>query len=507
MSARALPAIARNTFWLALGILVSRMLTLVVVRQMTPALGTTGMGIWGWATDVAAIALVVTNYGLDQLITREAVREPAAVRGILWAALRVRWALALICWIILVVYVTATDKEPLARAAMMVSAAAIFIESSALACDATLQARDRFGVQTFSQLVSAVFFVVAVFWSLDAGYGLMGIVWSSLFSRVVRLMVVGGWLAALIARTPGPTDATPPSRDLLWALRTGWPVFLSTTFGIIFFKIDIVMLTEMVGQAETGIYFLGHRALDYLYLVPYLMATALFPALALRAAEGHAQLIALSEKALRYTMLVTITLTLLTMLAAAPLIAWFDPAGKFGQSVGVLRLVIWGMPFMTMHIVLSRVLLVSDRERDFIPIALVTMVIGIGANLLLIPRYSYTGAAAASIFTLGVSAALHVFYCRRAAVAVPLLRAVAGSTLGVLAAWTATVLIVKLLFPGWDPRWTALPGIPGWGPALAMVGLWLVLIPPLVLVMRVATPADVRQLVGLVTRDEGPPQD
>jgi len=502
MSSPALPAIVRNTSWLALGFLVSRLLTLIVIRKMTPVLGTTGVGIWGWAADVTAIALVVMNYGLDQLITREALREPASVRSILWAALQVRWAMALVCFLILVAYVTGTGKEPVARAAMLITAAAVFFESSALACDATLQARDRFGVQTLSQLVSAAVFVTAVFWSLDAGHGLMGVVWSNLLSRVVRLVVVGAWLAVTVARAPESGDSAATSHGVGWALRTGWPVFLSTTFGIVFFKIDIAMLTEMVGQAETGIYFLGHRALDYLYLVPHLLATALFPALALRAAEGRAQLIGLSEKALRYTMLITVTMTLLTMIAAAPLIAWFDPADAFGESVGVLRLVIWGMPFMAMHIVLSRVLLAAERERDFIPIALVTMVVGVGANLLLIPRYSYMGAAAASIFSLGVSAVLHVVYCRRARLVVPLLRAVVGSTVGVVVAWAAAVLIARWVVPGWDARWLALPAAPGWGPALGVVGLWLVLIPPVVLVLQVAKAEDVRQLVGLLGRGE-----
>lgn len=498
MTSPALPAIVRNTTWLALGVLVSRLLTLIVIRKMTPVLGTTGLGIWGWAADVTAIALVVMNYGLDQLITRDALREPASVRSILWAALRVRWVMALVCFLVLVAYVTGTGKEPVARAAMLITAAAVFFESSALACDATLQARDRFGVQALSQLISAVVFVTAVFWSLDAGHGLMGVVWSNLLSRAVRLVVVGAWLTGTVARMSGAGEAGATRYDVGWALRAGWPVFLSTTFGIVFFKIDVAMLTEMVGQAATGIYFLGHRALDYLYLVPHLLATALFPALTLRAAEGRDSLVALSEKALRYTMLITVTMTLLTMLAAAPLIAWFDPAAVFGESVNVLRLVIWGMPFMAMHIVLSRVLLAAERERDFIPIALVTMIVGIGANLLLIPRYSYMGAATASIFSLGVSAALHVFYCRRAALVVPLLRAVVGSTAGVVVAWVAAVLIVRLAAPGWDPRWAALPTAPGWGPALGVVGLWLVLIVPVVLGLRVARPEDVRQLVGLL---------
>ncbi len=465
-------AVATNTLLLSVGLLATRTLALLVTKKMTPVLGTDGLGIWGWATDVSGIVMVIANYGLGTLITREVARAREMTLPIMWAALRIRWLMAALCSLCLFAYVLLTGKESLARAAMMITAAAVFIESTAMACDSVLQAHDKVQFQTVGQVVSAIVYFGLACWALDAGFGLMGIVWANLISRFVRL----GVMVPLMLANTGPWHfgTTEPGKELGfgWMARLGWPVFLSTTFGIIHFKIDIAMLTEMVGKDPTGIYFLGHRALDYLFLVPNLFATALFPAMARLGPEGLEDTARMGERALRYLMVVALPLTLFTMLVAGPVIQWFDVRGEFTDSVNVLRLVIWGMPFLSALIILNRLLLAAGRETDFIIIALVAMLSNIGLNLVLIPHFTYYGAAVASVVSLAISGFLHFVYVRRASLQIPLGRALGGSASALLLSWLATAAVVRLLLPSWWTGWFALPVASGWVPFLVVVAIW-----------------------------------
>ena len=78
----------------------------------------------------------------------------------------------------------------LARTAALLTAIAIFIESTSMACDSILQAHEKVQYQSLGQIVSAVvYFVLGWIW-LEAGYGLMGVIWANLVSRVVRLLVM-----------------------------------------------------------------------------------------------------------------------------------------------------------------------------------------------------------------------------------------------------------------------------------------------------------------------------
>jgi len=493
--------VAKNTFLLTVGLMVGRLLAVFITKKMTPILGTEGLGIWGWATDVTAIALVIANFGLGTLVTREVARARGMTFPILWAALRVRWLTGALCYLLLVAYVFLTGKESLARTAMLVTAVAVFVESSAMACDSILQAHEKFKYQTAGQLVSAVVYFGLAFWALDAGHGLMGVVWANLISRVARLAV----MVPLMLIKTGPWRRGTPAGDggpsFGWMVKLGWPLFLSTTFGIVYFKIDIAMLTEMMGKAATGVYFLGHRPLDYLLLLPNLFATALFPALARMGTDRVEDTARMGERSLRYILIAALPVTLFCMLVAEPIIRWFDTGGEFPASIPVLQVVIWGLPFQAANHIFNRLLIAAGKERAFITIALVAMLANVTLNLFLIPRFSYYGAAAATIVSLAASCGMHLFYVRRTELRVPLTRAVGGSALALALAWFATVVVTRLAAPGWGTGWWGLPLHVGWGPFLAACGLASLFFLTAIWLLRVLRRDDLQLLARIVRRD------
>jgi len=261
-------SIAKNTFLLTIGLLSGRIIAIFVTRKMTPLIGPEGVGILGWATNATAILLVISNYGLNNLVTREVTKAKAMTLPILWATLRLRWSLGAICYLGLVAYVMVSPFESLTRTAVLITGVAIFVEATSMACDAILQAHEKVQYQSLGQLVSALVYFSLAFWSLDAGWGVMGVVWANLISRVIRLLV----MVPLMFMKTGPWrwrgSNTGPTPDFRYMLKIGFPLFLAMTFGIISVQIDTVMLGSVLGEAVAGIYVLGHRTFDFLLYLP-----------------------------------------------------------------------------------------------------------------------------------------------------------------------------------------------------------------------------------------------
>jgi O-antigen/teichoic acid export membrane protein len=507
--------VAKNTLLLTLGLLAGRALALLVLRKMTPLLGPDGIGIWGLATDLTTILLTMANFGLGVLVTREIARARGMTWPIFWAALRVRWLMGIAGYLILIGYVRISGLGSLAQAAVLVTGLAIFVETTSMTCDAVLQAHDRVEYQTGGQLVSAVVYFGLAYWFLVAGHGLMGVIWANLLSRLARLAVMvplmfqqtGSWRGRPAPAAPRPEEGAGAARgSARWMMRLGLPLFLSTTFGILYYKVDVVMLMSFVGEAATGIYVLGHRALDVLMLGPNIFATALFPVMARYGPAATRDAARLGERSLRFMMLAVLPVTLLVAVAAAPVIGWFDRQGQFPASVAVLQLVIWGLPFQGANMIYNRLLITAGRERSFIVIALVAMLANVSLNLLLIPRYSYFGAAAATVTSLAVSSAMHTFFARRTALRFSSLRAWFGPVAALAAAWLATVVLARLLVPRWGTGWLALPAGAGWGPSLAIILATGILYLVASFVLGILTPADLRllrQLGGATGREPG----
>ncbi len=490
-------SIAKNTVLLTFGVMVGRALGVIVIKKMTPILGTAGVGIWVFATDTVAILLVMANFGLGTLLTREITRHKSMTRPLMWSALRLRWSIGAIGYLFLIVLTRLTGYDEIKTVALLVTGLAIFVESTSMACDAVLQAHEKVQYQTIGQLISAVVYFVLAVLALEAGYGLMGIIWSNVISRIVRLVVTvplmlkstGPW------RKHDPADAGIPT--IGYMARLGFPLFLATTFGILFNKVDSVMLNVMLGDVATGIYGLGHRALDIMIILPGLFGTAMFPALTRYGQKSRDDARRLGERGMRYMMILIVPLTLFLMFVAGPIIRWFDTESQFGDSIYVLMIVIWGVPLQAASIIFSRLLITANQENVFVRIGLGSMLANVLLNLFLIPRYGYYGASVATIISMTVSLLLHYHFTRRSELRVPVFRSLIGPTLTVAAAWLITATSVGYLMPQWHLSWRYLPVNEGWAAFLVPCGVMLFVYAIGLRLVRVLGPEDLRLLTTI----------
>ena len=457
---RASRYVAKNAFLMTFGLFAGRILAFFVYRELTGEVGKEGTGVWGLAIDLTTIILTISNFGLGVLITREIVKNRDHTWAVLWASLRIRWALGLVSYAALVLYLTATGYDAPTRAAVLLMAVGVLLESTGMACDSVLQAREKFEHQTISQLVSAVVYFGLAWWWLAAGHGVMGVIWANVISRVARLLVIVPLMIRHCGPWRRPRDVAHIS--LRWLLGVGAPLFMATTFGIISYKVDTVMIFQMLGKAATGIYMIGHRPLDLLLMVPNIFVTALFPSLQryreMDDADGHGTNVErMGERSLRYLYILCFPLALFCTLAAAPLIRLTVTTTGLEPSIQVFRIVIWGLPLQAASSILNRQLMAAGRERVFMKIAVTAMLTNVLLNLALIPWLRWLGAAMTTITSLAVSFLMHRHYLRAAGIRLPLRRSLGGGTAAALAAWIVAVLLGKLLAPGWGVSWIALP--------------------------------------------------
>ena len=490
-------SVAKNTILLTIGLFSGRLLALFLRKKMTPILGPDGLGILVTALSINTILLTVSRFGLGVLLTREITRAKVLTLPLFWATMRIRWVVSAISYLFIFGMVTVTGYDALTREAILILTLGIFIESAGMACDSVLQAHEKVQYQTLGQMAAAVVYFGLGWWWLSAGHGVMGVIWANLASQVTRLVV----MAPLMFLKTGPwTWKDPDGRpvpSMMDMAKLGLPLFLATTFGVIYTKIDIVMLERMVGEAAAGIYGQGHQAFDVMLLLPGLIGTALFPAMARYGMQDTDDTVRLGERALRFMMIAVLPLTLLITFTAGPIIHWFDKDIRWNDAIPVMRIVIWGLPLMAAATVFNRLLITADKEKVFVTIGLVSMLANISLNWFLIPAYSYFGASVATIASMMISFGLHVFYLNRTDYRPPMTRALLGPPVAMAAAWGVTILLVAVVFPGWGIAWNRLPVDAGWGAFLVSTLVVTALYPAALFGLRVLKADDLNLLKQL----------
>ena len=468
-------SVAKNTLLLTVGLVSGRIFALLLRKKMTPILGPDGLGILFNAIAFTTILLVVSRFGLGLLLTREVTKRPALTLPLLWSAMRLRWAAAMGGYLVVAIVVFASGYAPLDRAAVLLLAGGVFIETASMACDAVLQAHEKVQYQSLGQVTAAFVYFGLGWWFLDLGYGLLGVIWATLASQAARLVVMAPLMFARTGPWQWQDENGDRGPDLKAMARLGLPLFLATTFGVIYTKIDTVMIKSMVGNSAAGIYGQGHQALDVMILVPGLFGTAFFPAMARYAQQSAADAARLGERALRFLIAGVIPMTLFLTFVAGPIIFWFEKGPRFADSVPLMQITIWGLPLQSASVVLARLLIAAEKERVFIWIGLITMTLNIVLNALLIPRFGYYGAAWATVASMAMGFGLHVHFLRRTDFLPRLGRALLGPLVATAMAWAATVLVCRLAFPAWGVAWTALPVDRGWGPFLGATAVMVII--------------------------------
>ena len=188
-------------------------------------------------------------------------------------------------------------------------------------------------------------------------------------------------------------------------VREAVPYFLFTLFGIIYYRIDTVMLSLMTSERVVGWYSASYKLFDYLNLLPIVFTISVFPVLSRlwqQEREGHSRVI---QKSLQFIGLAAIPTTIAIYVFAEHIIQFLYGLGGYSQSIIVLKYLSLGLPFLFIDMILGTTLLASDRQRPLSVISFCASPTNIILNYFLIPYWQGisgnggTGAAIATVIT------------------------------------------------------------------------------------------------------------
>jgi O-antigen/teichoic acid export membrane protein len=178
-------------------------------------------------------------------------------------------------------------------------------------------------------------------------------------------------------------------------LHDSWPLMFSSVVMMVYMRIDQVMLGEMLGNKEVGIYSAAVRLAEVWFFIPQIIFTSVLPSIveAKRLSEGlfYERLQKLYNAMALMNYLVAIPVTIMSK----TLVVTIFGAEYAGASL-MLAVLIWANMFSSLELARSSFLTTMNWTRiNFVTIFL-GAVINVVLNFFLIPRYGGLGAAVAS---------------------------------------------------------------------------------------------------------------
>jgi len=177
------------------------------------------------------------------------------------------------------------------------------------------------------------------------------------------------------------------------------PLALTSVFVILFFRIDIVMLSWLGRpDSEIGWYSASIRLIDIIGVVPFLIMGGIFPVLSDLFKNDKNSFFSLYKKTFRALLIMGMTVGVGGYLLSKYVI--FILYGKeFLKTISVFKIHLGLVPFIYLNYLFSNVLTSMERQKRVAINTGLCVPMNILLNLFLIPKYNYLGAGIATLIT------------------------------------------------------------------------------------------------------------
>jgi O-antigen/teichoic acid export membrane protein len=438
--------IARNSAILMGQRLLLTLVSVFVVGYIGTSVGPENFGKFILSLSFASLFGFVGNLGTRTVATGDMAADRENARAVFSRFMTVKILLSLLAGLLTIAAAYALPNPSDTRYLILIAALSQTLVMIYKAPHAVFEAFEEMHYVVMVEMAARTVVIAAVLYSLWRGAGIVTVAWCYAGGNVFELLLSYYLLRRYFFPIPGPTL----DRAKMWKLlRRALPFAFIGIFTILINEFDKIMLSQMASETAVGIYGAASRIHRNFYLINDSIFTAMFPAIVALYARGDAAEFR-NKVSFLATVLMGVTLPLAfgTTAISDDVIALIYKGGAYADSAGVLSLLVWTIPLTALNAALYCVLYCEEKHRQMVYANFSMMLLNVVLNFVFIPRYSFTGAAAASLLT--VVARLGIFWAYTGTVLIR--RDFLGRTAGLLACcgvMTAVVLVLKRAsFPG-----------------------------------------------------------
>lgn len=394
--------VAKNTFALFIAQIVSSILSILLGIFIARNLGDTAFGKYSFAYTFVIFYSIFLDLGYNTLLIREVSRDKSIANKYVSNLLSFRAVSALIVFVFVVVTINLMGYPSDTKNVVYLFALYIFLESFSNIYKTIFRAFERMEYEAAITILSNILRVSLALIVILVGYGLVAIGLVFIFSNIFDLLISTIVCERRFVKSRTEFDFSFFKSTIKLAL----PLVMISIFATVFVRADTILLSILKGDAVVGWYNAAYNLVLGLRVIPQLFVSALFPMLSYYYVTSRTSLKVVYEKYFRYLFMLGLPTAMGATLLSDKIILFFY-GSEFTNSIIALQILSWDILLIFLYTILGGFLISIDRQNEMAIAAAVTAVVNVIINIVLIPYYSYVGAAVA---TVSSEAILFVIY-------------------------------------------------------------------------------------------------
>ncbi len=394
--------IAYNTAVQFAGRIAGAVIAILTTRLIAEALGVAGYGrytsIFAYITFFGAVA----DFGFFWYLVREVAKDKQNAETITANVITLRLIFAFFVLAIdTAIAFTIPRYDHEVRLGIVLLAGSMLWVTLSNTLIGVFQANERMNVPVMNELIGRTLTLILTWYAVSQGWSLMAIVWAALTGSFVIFL-----LNYIFARRYIKIRLGFDTRLWRQIMRENVTLGINILLGIIYFKIDAVILSALKPSLDIGIYGAAYKVLEILLAFPAMFMGAVFPSLTKVIIQDKAHTSKILQKAFDLLAIAGWGVTIGMIVLAKGIIA-FTTKGQGGfltdATIHIGNLAVTapvvlqllapavGLAFLGNFFVSA--IVASGSQKRLIVSNIINAVVNTSLNLLLIPAFTYVAAA------------------------------------------------------------------------------------------------------------------
>jgi len=388
-----LQRVAKNTGIIIVGDVIFRLISLFVIIYLARYLGTVGFGKYSFVFAYISFFVIISDLGFQSILVREMSRDESIAPKLIGNVYIIKSTSTIFAVALPMIVITLTSYPSDTITYVYIASFTLLFMSFSDLYTSIFQANLRMEYNTLAKLTFKVLSAGLILWIIFSHGTLMQIMFVMVFSESIK-MLISYLFSRKFVRPRFEIDFK------LWKylFKESLPLALSSVIWIIYYQIDMVMLSPMKGDAAVGIYSAAHKLFDPFSLIPIALMISLFPVMSEAFKTSKDRLIKSYRLSLKHLLIIALPITMGITFLADKIVLLIYGAG-FAESATVLQILIWALVFTFANSVLLQLLISIDKQKLNTLSMGVCAIVNVALNFILIPILSYNGAAIATVAT------------------------------------------------------------------------------------------------------------
>ena len=386
--------IFNNMSWLVISQIIASICAFIWTVLMGRYLGVTKFGLIGFATSLTGILSISVDLGISTHIVRHIATDYSSTPKYLGNAIPLKSIFAVGAFFLTLIILIIMRSDELTITVTMLFTIEMIVKSFIILLNGSFQAYEEGKYQgignTLLNIILLIFILIAIFTDL----GIYGIAVSYILANVIALVYLYYVFVKKIEKPKFELDKEFCKKITLYSL----PFALTGLLYTIYYSIDVVMLTNLVGNYATGIYNATYKLISVLTLFYSVYTAVIFPVMSKFFKNDEKMLLISFEKSIKYLMMVIIPIAVATMFYSLDIIQLIY-GHKYDPASSVLSILIWTVCLLFISGACNTLLNASHKEVTVTKIYAIAAAFNIILNLIMIPHLSYDGAAITTVLS------------------------------------------------------------------------------------------------------------